>query len=282
VRGWVLAAVLLLAACGGAPAASRPSPQTSNSSPATRGTPAPPAPGIEAEAVQLRTDAAVGGRIQVRVTATGDEPFTVTSVALDSPGFEAQPAVEVSTEFERGRVVDLRVPLGPVRCDVAPEPAAARLTVVRGGGAAEELRVPLAAEVLVRLHAAGCAAEALADVATLEVSGLRLDGDEMVGDLALVRRSGTAEVRATRIQRNVLIEVAAELPLVLAGDAPEVTGEVRFTGVNCEPHVLSEIKQPFRFPIGIEVDGQDEVVVDLPVPAGVRSRLQEFVDHVCG
>ena len=39
-------------------------------------------PGIAGEAVRLRTDEAVGGQVQVRLTATGDQPFTVVSVAL--------------------------------------------------------------------------------------------------------------------------------------------------------------------------------------------------------
>ena len=273
MRRWVptAVAVLALAACGGEPSAPR-----------AEAAAAPRVPGIEAEAVQLRTDAAVGGRIQVRVTATGEEPFTVTSVALDSPGFQPRPAVAADTEFQPGRVVDLRVPLGPVRCDAAPEPAAALLTVARDGGAPEELRVPLEAAVLTRLHAAGCAAEALGEVVAVEVGDLRPDGQELVGRLSLIRRSGSEEVRAVRVGRSVLMGVEADLPLVLAGDAQEVAGEVRFTPANCEPHVLAEAKQPFRFPLGIERDGEDEVVVDLPVTDEVRAQLQDLVRRVCG
>ena len=55
-------------------------------------------PGIEAEAVRQRTDEAIGGQVQVRITDTGDEPFTVTSVALDSPGFEPLPPREHTTD----------------------------------------------------------------------------------------------------------------------------------------------------------------------------------------
>ena len=258
------AAVLLVAACAGPPDA------------------AVPAPGIEAEAVQLRTDVAAGGRFQVRVTATGDEPFTVTSVALDSPGFEPVPAVRKSTEFRPGQVTDLRTPLGPVRCDAAVEPATALLTVVRDGGAPEELRVPMEAEVLTRVHAAGCAAEALFEVVTVGVTGLRPEGEELVGRLVLTRRSGTEEVRAVRIARSVLMGVAAELPLVLAEDAQEAGGQVRFSPATCEPHVLAESKQPFRFPLTVEVAGGQGVVVDLPLADEARSQLQDLVDRVCG
>ena len=268
------AAVLLAAGCAGAPEAAPPSPSSSAAE-------IPPVPGVEAEAVQLRTDAAVGGRVQVRVTATGEEPFTVTSVALDSPGFGPLPAVGRSTEFEPGQVTDLPTPLGPLRCDAAAVPAAALLTVVRGGGAPEELRVPLDAEVLGRIHAAGCAAEALSEVVTVAVTGLRPEGEELVGRLAVTRRSGDDEVRALRIARSVLVAVEADLPVVLGGDERAADAEVRFTPATCEPHVLAETKQPFRFPVGIEVAGDDEVVVDLPVTAEVRTQLQDMVDRVC-
>lgn len=268
------AGVLLAAGCAAAPEVAAPSPSSSAAG-------IPPVPGIQAEAVQLRTDAAVGGRIQVRVIATGEEPFTVTSVSLDSPGFAPLPAVRTSTEFESGRVVDLRTPLGPLRCDVAAEPAAALLTVVRDGRAPEDVRVPLGAEVLGRIHAAGCAAEALSAVVTVAVTGLRAEGQELVGRLTLTRASGDEEVRAVRIARSVLMAVEADLPLALAGDAREAEAEVRFTPATCEPHVLAETKQPFRFPVGIEVAGRNEVVVDLPVTAQVRTQLQDLVGRVC-
>lgn len=279
MRRWAAAAVcaLLAAGCAGATEAESPS----SSGPSTA--PAGPAavPGIEAEAVQLRTDAAVGGRFQVRVTATGDEPFTVTSVALDSPGFGAVPPVATDTEFAPGRTFDLRTPLGPLRCAADADPAVARLTVARAGRAPEELRVPLAGDVLGRLHEAGCAADALRELVDLQVTGLRAEGDELVGRLALARRSGTDEVRATRIARSVLVDVEAELPLVLAGDADAADGEVRFTPATCEPHVLAETKQPFRFPVGVDVAGGTEVVLDLPIPEGVRAQLQQLVERVC-
>ena len=277
MRRWgAAAAVLLVAACGSAPEAAAPRPSASSVAPSV-----PSVPGIEVEAVQLRTDAAVGGRFQVRVTATGEEPVTVTSVALDSPGFGPLPAVETSTEIDPGRIVDLRTPLGPVRCGAEAEPAAALLTVARGDGAAEEVRVPMAAAALGRIHAAACAAEALAEVVTVTVSGLRPAGEELVGRLALTRRSGTEEVHAIRIARSVLMDVEADLPLVLPGDAPEAVAQVRFTPATCEPHVLAETKQPFRFPLGVEVAGAAEVVVDLPVPPEVRAQLQDLVDRVC-
>src|SRR6476469_6315780 len=100
----VAAAGALTAACGGSPSAG---PVASSSAHAAS---VPAVPGIAAEAVRLRTDEAVGGQVQVRITDTGDAPFTVTSVALDSAGFAALPATKVTAEYAPGRVIDLPTP----------------------------------------------------------------------------------------------------------------------------------------------------------------------------
>ena len=248
--------------------------------PTVREEPAAPVPGIEARAVQLRTDAAVGGRIQVRITAS--DTFTVTSVALDSPGFETRPPREVAAEFEPGRVIDLRTPLGRAQCDVAPEPASAQLTLVRPGEEPEAVEVPLDAAVLVEIHADECAEQALVREVTVEVADLRDDGDALAGSLVLVRRSGELEARVLSLRRSVPMAVEAELPLVLAPDARQATTALRLSPATCEPHVLAETKQPFRFPVTVQVGDAEPVTVDLPIPDDVRSRLQALVQRVCG
>ena len=292
MRRWAgtVAVLLLASACSDGPAAGRPPAAASSSTPAspspsgpalpTVREPADPVPGIEAEAVRLRTDAAAGGRIQVRITASDE--FTVTSVALDSPGFEELPPREVSSDFVPGRVTDLRTPLGGVRCDVAPVPASARLTVVRGSAEPERVDVPLAAEVLTRIHADECAEQALARMVAIQVGGLRDDGDGLTGSLELLRRSGQEEVRVTRLARSVLMAVEADLPLVLSADAARASTAIRFTPATCEAHVLAETKQPFRFPMGVQVAADGERTADLPVSEDVRARLQALVRRVCG
>src|SRR5215218_110586 len=119
-------AAALLAACGGP--AGGPSSQASSS--AAEPSPSVPAvPGIEAEIVRLRTDEAIGGQVQVRVSDTGDTPFTVTAVALRSAGFAPEPPTATTAGFVSGRVIDLPVPYGGAVCDAAPVPAVAELTV---------------------------------------------------------------------------------------------------------------------------------------------------------
>jgi hypothetical protein len=77
----VVLVAMATAACGTSAPSSAPAPASTSAAAEI-----PAVPGIDAEAVRLRTDEAVGGRFQVRITDTGDDGFTVTAVALDSPG----------------------------------------------------------------------------------------------------------------------------------------------------------------------------------------------------
>jgi len=242
----------------------------------------PAVPGIETEAVRLRTDEAVGGQVQMRITATGEEPFTVSSVALDSPGFEPVAPRETSTEFAPGRVIDLPVQYGEPRCDVAAEPAAARLTVVRPDGRTEDLRVPLAAEIMTRIHEEECAVLALLGVVSVEVVGLADEDEAVTGEIRVARRAGIEPVGVERVGRSVLIEVAApDLPMTLAEGEDELSTPVVFTSASCEPHVLAETKKPYVFPVEIVVGEDERVVVDLPVDEDLRAHLVALVDRVC-
>ncbi|MFD2089980.1 hypothetical protein [Blastococcus deserti] len=274
-RCLVALAGLLAAACG-----TTASPTASSSTP---GPAVPAVPGMEAEAVRLRTDEAVGGRFQVRLAATGGDVFTVTSVALDSPGFGALPATAVTAEFALGRVIDLPTPYGPPQCDADPWPAAARLTVVRPGGAAEPVRVPLSGDVLATVHEEECAEQAIAEVVEVTVADLADDGDAVTGLLTLTRRAGEERVAATALGRSVLLEVVAEeLPLELPAGERSVTTAVSFTPASCHPHVLAETKKPYVFPLTVEVEDVDPVSVDLPLDQGARDRLAALVQRVCG
>ena len=277
-------ALLLCAGCGGAPAASSsvPSSVPSSSAAAPSGPAVPPVDGIAAEAVELRTDAAVGGQVQVRVTDTGGEPFTVTSVAIDSPGFAPLPDRPVDAAFAPGRVIDLPAPYGDAVCDSAAEPAAARLTVVRPDGRTEVLRVPLAAADLTRIHAETCAAQAALAVAGVAVTGLVLDGDAVTGTLALTR--GGEDERAvtlTRLDGNVLYDVEADLPVTLGEGEESTEVGVEFTTARCDPHALAETKQPYLFVLGVQVDGEDEVTVDLPLDQAHRDALFALTQTAC-
>ncbi|WP_369133021.1 hypothetical protein [Modestobacter sp. I12A-02662] len=282
----VVVVVLLLAGCA-----------AEDGAPAGQGTPpvgappvgaptvsAPPAvAGIEAEAVRLRSDVTAGRRLQVRISDTGPAPFTVTSVQLDTPGFAALPPRDTATEFTPGRVIDLPVERGAVDCATRPEPAAARLTVVRPDGTTEELRVPLGGDTLARLHAQECAAEALLAVVDVRVEDLAGEGDTLAGDVVLTRRSGDDEIVVSELSPSVVLAPVPhrQLPLRLAPGEERLELPVTFDATRCDPHALAETKQPFVFPVRVTVGDGEDALVDLPLDDGQRARLQEFLTSAC-
>lgn len=278
-------AVALTAACGassGASSAGTTSPAVPRTASLSTGPPVPPVPGIVAEAVQLRTDAAIGGQVQVRLTNTGDRPFTVTSVALASPGFAPLPARAETAHYAPRQVIDLPTPFGDPACDTAAEPAAALLTVVRPDGTAAELRVPLSAAVLGTIHDHECAVQRVLAVVDVRVEDLHDDGDGSSGTLRLARRSGAAPVTVGRLTRSVLIKpTVAGLPLRLAGNAGGASADIAFRPASCAPHVLAETKKPYLFLLGVTVGDGDEVAVELPLDQTDKDALAAMVQRVC-
>jgi hypothetical protein len=235
------------------------------------------------EALRHRSDEAIGGQVQVRLTNTGTTPFTVTEVALDSPGFEPLPARPVDADFAPGRTIDLPTPYGVVDCAAPPDPAAAPLTVVRAGGAAEEVRVPLAGGTLAQVHAEECAAVAVAAVVGVAVEGLTEAGEAVAGELVLARRTGDEPVEVAALGRSVVLEPAldAELLVTLVAGRDRLRLPVSFRPTTCEPHLLAETKQPFVFPLRLTVGDGDEVTVDLPLDDAQEGLLQELLGRVC-
>jgi hypothetical protein len=259
-----------------------PSSDASPSSSAEPSAGVPAVPGIEAEIVRLRTDEAIGGQVQVRLTNTGDTPFTVTSAALRSPGFADQPPTTIAAEYTPGRVIDLPVPFGKPVCAESPVPASAELTISRPDGSVEPLKVPAAADVLELVHSQECTVLAVTAVVGIAVTDLHDAGDSLVGSLTLTRREGAEPVTATRIGRSVLVEPTAELPLELGGDEETAAVPVSFTPASCDPHVLAETKKPYVFPLAVTVGDDDEVAVNLPIDETLRARLTALVQRVCG
>jgi hypothetical protein len=273
--------VLALAGCW-AQTSSDPAPPAA----ATSAVPAVPAvPGISAEAVRLRTDEAVGGQLQVRLTDTGTAPFTVTAVAIDSPGFAAVPPATVSTTYRPGQTIDLPTPFGPVDCAAAVEPAAARLTVTRGGGP-EEVRVPLAGGTLALVHGEECAVAGVRAVVDPALTGLTdaAGGQSVTGTVLLTRRAGNDPIEVQALGRSVLLKgsVDRDLPVTLPPGEKELALPITVTLASCDPHVLAETKKPFVFPLSLAVVGADPVPVDLPVDESQKAELQQLVDRVCG
>jgi hypothetical protein len=275
-----VALALLCAACGGGPGGAGPVADVSTESAA----PALPAvQGIEAEVVRLRTDVTVDGQVHVRVTDTGDQPFTVTALALESPGFAPLPATPLTARFEPGRTIALRTAYGEPDCAARPAPVAARLTVVRPDGAVEELRVPLVGDDLDVVHREECAVAGVLAVVDVGLVGLVAAGESVTGSVVLTRAGDDDRaVTVVDARRSVVLDVAvAGLPLQLGSGEDRAAADVAFTAASCEPHVLAETKQPFVFPLSVVVGDAEPVAVPLPVDATQEALLWDLLDRVC-
>lgn len=275
-----MALAVLCAACGGGPDVAEPVPAVGTASAA----PALPAvPGIEAEVVRQRTDVAVDGQVHVRVTATGEAPFTVTAVAIDSPGFAPLPPTDVTAAFDPGRTIALRTAYGEPDCAVPPAAAAVLLTVVRPDGTVDEPRVPLAGDDLAVVHREACAVAGVLAVARIELTRLAATGESVAGAVVLTRAgSDDRGVAVLAARRSAVLDVAvAGLPLALEPGDERVAADVEFSSASCEPHVLAETKQPFVFPLSVAVGNAEPVAVPLPVDAAQQALLWELLDRVC-
>ncbi len=274
----MLALALLCAACSEGDGAAGAAPSTTSAAPAL-----PPVPGIEAEVVRHRTDVPVAGQVHVRVTDTGDRPFTVTAVAIDSPGFAPLPPTALTAAFEPGRTVDLRTAFGEPDCAAQPGPLAARLTVARPDGTVEELRVPLAGDDLDVVHREACAVAGVLAVAGTGLTDLAAAGDSVTGTLVLTRTGDDDRaVRVVDARRSVVLELAVDgLPLVLPPGEERATAGVSFTAASCEPHVLADTKQPFVFPLWIGVGDAEPVPVPLSVDPAQQALLWDLLGRVC-
>ena len=271
-------AVLLVVLAGCSTPADAPAAAPTTDTPAVT---LPAVPGVEGEVVLLRTDAAVGGQVHVRLTDTGDTGFTLTSVALSSPAFAPQPASAQTAVYAPRRTIDLPVPFGAVDCAAAVQPVAAVVELDRGSGP-EQVTVPLAGDDLELVFDAECAAQRLSEHVTLSVEGLVPDGDRVSGSVVLTRVDDGGDVVVSSVGRSVLLEPAVpDLPATLADGDDELTLPLTVGLATCDPHVLAETKKPFVFAAAVEAAGES-AVVDLPLSEDQRAQLQELVDRVCG
>jgi hypothetical protein len=277
VRRAAVGLVLVLAGCSaGSPAADRAAATPSVEA-------VPEVPGVAAQAVQLRTDAALGGQVQVRITNTGPAAFSVSSVQLDTPGFAAVPARSVAATYAPGQTIDLPTPFGTVDCAVGVDPVAARVLVARPDGATEELRVPLTGDTMAQVHDAECAVEDVLAVVGIAVEDLADAGPTLAGVVVLTRRAGDDPVEVTRLGGSVVLQPVLDddLPVTLAPDEDQLRLPVAFDAARCDPHALAETKKPFVFPLAVTVGDGDSVPVDLPLDDAQKAQLQAFLDRVC-
>ncbi|MGI8627904.1 MAG: hypothetical protein ACR2J5_15260 [Geodermatophilaceae bacterium] len=275
--------------------ADRPSDAAAESAQPTAPVATPAVPGMSALAVRLRTDVAVGGQFQTRITNTGSEPFSVVAVSLDSPGFEQLPFGGRPATYQPGATIDLPTPYGSARCGDGStvDPAYTALQVQRPDGRMEEVRVPLGApdDILDRIHTEECHLLALTAAVEVTLGGFTLadaDGEAILqADITLTRGTSTEEIALTELRGSVVFDVSFAAdgdppPALPAQDSELVVPVVlRMTGRGCDAHVLGETKQPFLFRYFVSFDGGQPQYGVLEVSTAQRDALWSYVEVAC-
>ena len=295
----ILVVLTLASACGAAPdpngTADRTSDAAADSVQPTAPVATPAVPGMRARAVRLRTDVAIGGQFQTRLSNTGTETFTVVGIRLDSPGFEQLPFAGRPGRFQRGATIDLPTAYGAALCGdgIGVDPAYAAVQVQRPDGLIEEARVPIEApdDILDRIHSEECHLIELAAAVGVTLGGFTLAQDDgepvMQADITLTRGDNSEEIALSELRGSVVWDASFaepdEPPPSMAPQDSElaVPVVVRMTGRGCDAHVLSETKQPFLFVFFATFDGGEPQYGLLNVSDEQRNALWDYVEVAC-
>ncbi|MFD9662966.1 hypothetical protein ACFWAY_15285 [Rhodococcus sp. NPDC059968] len=218
----------------------------------------------------------------MRIANTGDAPVAVTSVALDSPGFEAAPETRREVELGPGNRIDVEAEYGPVRCDTPPEPAYALI----GVAGASPVRVPLATpyDVLGRIHDGDCAAEDLAravPVTLIPAAGPPEPTAPLPAQLVVSRGTASGDIRLDEIGGSVLYALHGALPATMRADEDRLSVDITIDAARCDPHALTEAKKPFVFPLWIAVGSSEPEYSRIPVSEESRRILTNYLTATC-
>lgn len=238
---------------------------------------------VAAVVSQTREDIAAGARFQVLLTNAGSSPFTLTSVALSSPGFEPAAASVRHDLFPPGVRYALPTAYGEARCDSEPLPAQARVVLHREGGPHVRLLVPLTSKdgLLQRIHDGECRERDLHSRVGVELVGLAPDGDVLRGHLRLTRGRQVGSVTLTELRGTVLFGWGPRDPAVLGADGSRVDVPVSIGTLTCSGHVIGETKQPYLFSAYLSLGGEPPTALKIPVSQAQKDALQALLRRVC-
>jgi len=289
-KQWVLALVVAVAAAGAVillvPDRTE-APVTAPSTSALTGA----APAMRAQAIVYRTDQAVGGRFRVKITNTGDEEFEVLGLRLESGGFEPQPLTTDPVRYTPGERTDIVAPFGAARCgtDDTVAPAHVVMDVRVAGGEAQRLEVPLESilEAIPKLHERECDIARIAaavDVGLASIEQVEAEGGPILEADITFRRLETDEpIVVSDVRGSVLYRIVGDgLPIELAADDAEAVLPIVISPARCDGHALGESKQPFVFPVHIEVGDADGIGYHIPIPTDQQDQLYEYLTTACG
>lgn len=246
---------------------------------------------MHAQAVVYRTDQAVGGRFRVKITNTGDEPFEVLGVRLQSDGFEAAPLTTDPVRYAPGERTDIVTPYGTARCGDGDtvEPTAAVMDVRVADGSTQRYEVPLESiyDALPKLHERECDIARVAAAVDVGLASIeQVEGDDgpvLEADVTFRRLDGDEQIVVSDVRGSVLYRIVpGDLPVVMAPGDAEMRLPIVISAARCDGHALGESKQPFVFPVGIQIGDEDQVGYDIPMASDQQAQLWEYLTDTCG
>ncbi|MBO9555250.1 hypothetical protein [Cellulomonas sp.] len=289
---FVVAGVLVLAACTAPSSGGGPTASTTPSASAGP-IPAEVLAGLTVEVRQARSDWALRV-VQLRVTNAGPGDVTVAQARLVTPDDEGVATSDRERPVRAGVDRDVSVALGtPVCSDAASGAPHAELDLVDPEGRRSTLVVQPADPQghLARIHGEDCAAAAVAQGATLtladELGTHEVDG-RFVGqvDLQLTPVAGGPPVEVTGVDGTVLLAPAdgsTGWPVdVTTSDGARRTVPLLVVPTRCDAHAVAEDKRGTFFGVHTRVGGVDQPVFYVGADDTLRGALHDFVGTACG
>lgn len=283
VFGLPLALLLGLAACGGGSAEEE------------AGTATPPLTGLSATIFQTRTDVGVR-QLQVRVHNETGRDLLLTSVRLDSSGFDAPMTYDRRENLlHDGRRVALPVAVSTAVCPAAEARHTVHVNYELDGvaGSAEVAALDEGGRVG-DLQEAECFiadVERTAEMSITDLPTVRTMGEDLVADVVVRLTPGTGDgqltigqVGATTLLQQVDPVSGERLPQGSPVDlvVPAAPSTFSFTVIpgRCDAHAVAEDKQGTLFPVQVTLDDRNGLV-RVGATSEVTVALYEFVSAAC-
>ena len=249
--------------------------------------------GVTADVLQRRTDIA-DGKLAISVTNGSDAPFTLARAEYRAPRFAtAMTWDDGERTLAPGRTLDLRIVPTALACNAADGPGVVVLefTTDDGRPGTADLVPGDPFELFPRFTDEGCATEAVAAIADLDLARVEGDGlprhpaDAVItivptgagGSFTLDRVRGTPLIRMWDGAESVEL-----LPLAVAVHGEDAPSEVRvpIVPVRCDPHALADDKVGANLPLDVTVGGTSIRIVPV-IADDFRAAIHAFVTAYC-
>ncbi len=224
-------------------------------------------------------------RLSVATTNLGDEPITISSIALRADHFESLPAEPKRTVIAPGQRVDVQVDFGPLTtCSPSEEvTGAVAVTLARGDGPPVDHLIVLDPRQLDEIRDRECMQQRVGAVASIAFSAQRsIDGMVMETSIEVVRNAGTPVIEITSLSSSVilaLVPVVDDEPLLRVGpDVNRASVPIRLEVSRCDPHVVSQSSRTFDLAAYVSIDGGESHRHLLEIDREMQSDLQSMID----